>query len=355
MTTYGGLTREQIATWLDILSEQATLYAPKWIDGTIRYGPLASSTELIWNSSRPVLSIKEFFFPPTESLFLVEKIGAKVELIETIPTDRQILFGVRPCDARGIRILDSVFLEQAPVDPYYAERRKNTTIIGLACKELGENCFCTSTGGAPDSSEGVDLLLAEVDGKYTVEVVTEKGAQALDQFPNLISESMTETRHIPADDQPRKIHRLIKMESWPKLYEDEYWQEVGERCLSCRICAYVCPTCRCFDVRDERADNGSYERLRCWDSCTSAGYRRIAGGHNPRAKSGERLRNRFFCKFYYFPLQYALETSACTGCGRCIEYCPVNIDITEVMDYLTARLGDGVELESVYDGSISNT
>ncbi len=346
MLASGGLTREQIASWLDILIGQATLYAPKWIDGTIRYGSLTSSTELIWDYSRPILSIKEFFFPPTESLFRIEKIGPKVEFNETLPVDRQILFGVRPCDARGIRMLDSVFLGQAPVDPYYAERRKNTTIIGLACKELGDYCFCTSTGGSPHSSEDVDLFLTEVDGEYAVDIVTEKGAQALEQLPDSRPETTVQTRQILAGVQPGNIHRLVELEAWPTFFEDEYWQKVAERCLSCRICAYVCPTCRCFDVRDERTNKGSIERLRCWDSCTGVGYRRIAGGHNPRATSGERLRNRFFCKFYYFPLQYGLASSACTGCGRCIAYCPVNIDITEVLDYLAARLGDGVELES---------
>ncbi len=111
---------------------------------------------------------------------------------------------------------------------------------------------------------------------------------------------------------------------------------MSERCLSCRICAYVCPTCRCFDVRDESvpSDNGhdTYERIRCWDSCAGEAYRRIAGGHNPRAAKGDRLRNRFFCKFYYYPEQYG--PTACTGCGRCVDSCPVNIDITEILSHL---------------------
>ncbi len=108
---------------------------------------------------------------------------------------------------------------------------------------------------------------------------------------------------------------------------------MSERCLSCRICAYVCPTCRCFAVRDEALPTpGQFERIRCWDSCAGENYRRIAGGHKPRAAKGERLRNRFLCKFYYYPEQYGLDgTVACTGCGRCVDACPVNIDITEVL------------------------
>jgi len=346
VATFGGITRDQIFAWLDILAERSTLSAPRCIDNAIRYRPLTSSADLILEFSRPILSVKEFFFPPTESLLRIEKTGSKVEFHETLPVGQQILFGVRPCDARGIRMLDSVFLAQAPVDPYYAERRKNTTIIGLACKEPGEYCFCTSVNGSPDSSEDVDLLLTEINGEYTAEVVTEKGAQILKLLPNRRPERLVESVLQSPAAPPKISHRPVEIESWPAFFEDEYWKTVAERCLSCRICAYVCPTCRCFDVRDERTDEGAFERVRCWDSCTGVGYRRIAGGHNPRATNEVRLRNRFFCKFYYFPLQYALATSACTGCGRCIEYCPVNIDITEIIDHLASRIEGSAELES---------
>lgn len=111
--------------------------------------------------------------------------------------------------------------------------------------------------------------------------------------------------------------------------------KMSERCLSCRACAYVCPTCRCFAVRDEMLGPGEFERIRCWDSCAGENYRRVAGGHRPRAEKGERLRNRFYCKFFYFPGQIGLsDTSACTGCGRCIEVCPAGVDITEVLQDL---------------------
>ena len=129
------------------------------------------------------------------------------------------------------------------------------------------------------------------------------------------------------------LYTLPQQGSWPAHFNAMYWEHVSERCLSCRVCAYVCPTCRCFVIRDERLNApGQFERIRCWDSCTGANYRRVAGGHRPRAEKTERLRNRFYCKFYYYPEQYGLgETPACTGCGRCVDSCPVNIDITEVL------------------------
>ena len=180
----------------------------------------------------------------------------------------------------------------------------------------------------------MDILLREVPGGYAVAVLTEKG------------EKLGLGPAVTAQPEPAGQAR-----DWPRLAADNYasplWAEISERCLSCRACAYVCPTCRCFDLRDEAlpAQNGSqvYERVRSWDSCAGARYRQIAGGHNPRAEKVARLRNRFLCKFYYYPEQYAngqdqagsaCEPTACTGCGRCIDACPVNIDIREVLDVL---------------------
>jgi sulfhydrogenase subunit beta (sulfur reductase) len=335
MPVYGPVPREEISTWLDTLMDQGILIAPQDIEGALLYRPVSASSCLVWETTRPVTTIKEFFFPPMESLLKIEIIGGHVNLQETIPLEKQVIFGVRPCEARGIRILDALFLEDEPIDPYYAERRKNTALIGLACKELGDSCFCTSLGGAPDDPKDMDVMLYEMGEDYAVEVVTEKGSSLIGRvFDSLPVISKLEWNSA-AENRLITNWQVPDRESWPTLFDDPYWENLADRCLSCRICAYVCPTCRCFDVRDEINGDGSIERLRCWDSCTGVNYRRIAGGHNPRPSKGERLRNRFFCKFYYYPEQYGLMSSACTGCGRCIDYCPVGIDLTEVLGRLS--------------------
>lgn len=324
------VSRDGLAAWLDNLSQQKTLVAPRDVDGVLLYRPVASSAEIVWDFIRPVLSVKEALFPATERLLTIEKNGQHIEMQETLPEGEQVIFGVRPCDARGVKALDALFIETEPVDTYYARRRAGTTLVGLACKEMGETCFCTSVGGAPDDARDVDLMLTEVEGGYAVQVVTEKG-EAL--MAGLALQEVPGEPPKPALNEPIP---LPETEAWPPQFNDQFWEDMSERCLSCRICAYVCPTCRCFDVRDEAlpTQNGHnrYERIRCWDSCTGEVYRRIAGGHNPRADKGQRLRNRFFCKFYYYPQQ--VGSAACTGCGRCIDACPVNIDITEVMRHL---------------------
>lgn len=325
------ISKEALANWLDDLVQEQTLVTPKDVSGVLLYHPVQNSSEVVWDYVRPVMSIKDAFFPATERLLTIEKNGRGVKLEEFRPAGRQILFGVRPCDARGLLALDALFIETEPVDSYYTRRRENTTIVGLACTEMADTCFCTSTGGAPDDTTGMDVMVYPVEGGYQIQSLTEKGTQIWKDAGGRVMDDVAEPLAL------RTTHfALPEKESWPAQFDDTFWAEMSERCLSCRICAYVCPTCRCFDVRDEtiQTGNGSqhFERIRCWDSCAGTVYRRIAGGHNPREAKGERLRNRFMCKFYYYPEQYG--PTACTGCGRCVDSCPVNIDITEVIQHL---------------------
>ena len=182
-------------------------------------------------------------------------------------------------------------------------------------------------GVIPADAQGMDVMLHPVTGGYLVEIVTEKGGRLFDGFDltDMDAELPVVEYHAEFGIPPQIV--------WKSSFESHVWMEESERCLSCRVCAYVCPTCRCFDVRDEHlpSKNGAdySERVRCWDSCSGEAYRRIAGGHNPREAKADRLRNRMYCKLHYIVEQSGLM--ACTGCGRCIDSCPVNIDITEIM------------------------
>jgi len=323
------ISQTELDSWLDGLASKQTLIAPRDVSGVVLYRPVAGSGEILAGVPRPVMSVKELFFPPTERLLRIQKTRTGINVKETLPEDQTIIFGVRPCDARGVRLLDALFLDTAPADPYYARRRANTTLIGLACRELGPTCFCTSVGGAPDDPTGMDMLVYPAGSGFLAEAISEKGHALLADtgWPETVigGAAPDSTDHFPVPEKGR----------WLGHFNDDYWMKMSERCLSCRACAYVCPTCRCFSVRDEMLGPGEFERIRCWDSCAGENYRRVAGGHRPRAEKGERLRNRFYCKFLYFPGQIGRsDASACTGCGRCIEVCPVGVDITEVLQDL---------------------
>jgi len=320
------LSRENLNLWLDGLAAQQVLIAPHIEAQGVFYRPVQRAQEIAWEAGRPVLSAKEFLFPPSERLLKVEKRGPDIRLEASPSAAPQVIFGLRPCDARGIRVLDAAFVDTPPIDPQYASRRENTLLVGLACRSMGASCFCTAVGLAPDDPRDMDVMFSDRGATLAVQALTPRG-EAL--IANL---ALVEEPGEVAPASRREVGGLPTAEAWKESYSDARWAKHGERCLSCRLCAYVCPTCRCYDVRDEALPSppgeAHFERLRTWDSCTREGYRRTAGGHNPRAASGSRLRNRLLCKFVYYPHQYG--PAACTGCGRCLDACPVNLDLLEI-------------------------
>ncbi len=261
--------------------------------------------------------------PPAVSV----RTGIEVTLREPEWQRQQVLFGIRPCDARALLSLDALLLAE-PVDSYYARRREATVLIGLACDQMAPSCFCTSLGSSPDDPTGLDILLSRQADGYVMTVLTDKGRGLTGGLELEPYEGPSPQREWAAPEFAVAPHAV-----WTARFEDSFWNRLADRCLSCRLCAYVCPTCRCFDVRDYTVARGpgreKIERLRCWDSCLSEGYRCAAGGHNPRPTKAQRLRNRFYCKFVYYPADFG--PLACVGCGRCIDLCPTNIDITEVL------------------------
>ncbi len=321
-------SRSDLAAWLDVLAERCTLIAPRLVEDELIFQPVSSSAEVVFDFQRTTLSPKTFFLPDTQVILEVEKRDKEVALSEPAMEREQVIFGLRPCDARGLCALDALLLDRPPADTYYAERRDKTTLIGLACPRLWDDCFCTSLGSGPDDASAVDLMLYETEPGYQILAVTEKGAALLE---GLAAEETDEAA--PPSDPSGETVPVLPPESWIALFDDAYWQRLAERCLSCHACTYVCPTCRCFDVRDDVAASGPgfayIQRLRAWDSCMAPAYRRIAGGHNPRPSKAQRLRNRYYCKFCYSPVDFGAV--ACVGCGRCIAVCPVGIDIAEML------------------------
>lgn len=329
------LDKDGLKSWLSDIMKERILVAPRHIDDLTLFQPVQSVDEIAFDYQNTNLSPKEQFFPRTEPLFAVEQKDVGINLIPAAIDKETVIFGIRPCDARGIAMLDGPYLGD-PADSVWAQHREKTTLIGLACTRPAPQCFCSSMGSAPNDSSSVDIMLAEVNGGYAVEVVTEKGEKLLKGV------ELKETDKAPAASScDKNIPAQGIIEAVKKTFDNPYWSRLADRCIHCNICAYVCPTCYCFDIRDYKA-KGKIERLRTWESCQSKGFTRIAGGYDPRANKGTRLRQRFCHKLLYFPEQFG--PLGCVGCGRCVVSCPVNIDIREIISdihKLGAEVGQG--------------
>jgi ferredoxin len=321
------LTQAQLNEWLDALAQRVTLIAPVDSKGKLLYRPVDGSATIAWGFERTDMSPKTWLLPATEAILTVEQ-GEETAVHAAPPPGPKVVFGVRPCDARGALAIDALFLDVDPADGQYARHRQATTLVGLACPQMWDTCFCTVVGGAPNGTDGLDVLLTEVDGGYAVQVLTEKGQALAEGLPGTEQQAV-----LPEPLLRQDLPTLQESSVWQEKFGEAYWQRVADRCLGCRVCTFVCPTCRCFDVRDEvvAREPGKQvsARLRAWDACTVSAYRRIAGGHNSRPTQYMRLRNRFYCKFAYYPDDYG--PLGCVGCGRCIDACPVGIDILEAI------------------------
>ena len=316
------ISKQNLRGWLTRIAQDHRLIAPTQVSRVILFRPVADVEQVVLDYVNSVLSPKEWFFPRTDTLFTIERNADGVELTPPTLDQKQVIFGIRPCDARAITKQDKVFLGDPP-DSNYGQRRTNTTLIGLACAQAAPWCFCTSVGIQPDDAGDVDVMLKQVGDNYLVESITEKGVELV----KLATTTEGEGTFVPA-----RIQVAVPTENLPELmrsaFKEEFWDQAAERCFSCKICVYLCPTCHCFDVRDAYVD-GQLQRLRTWDSCQSPQYNRLAGGYNPRGTKGARLRQFYYHKFLYYPEKWG--EYLCVGCGRCVSNCPVNIDIREML------------------------
>jgi ferredoxin len=327
------LKEAELRGWLQGLLEGGrTVVAPVERDSLRLFRPLTSADEACLEPGKTRWSPKEQLFPRTEVLYSYTMTGRQVELHQpTVGARQRVLFGLRPCDAAGVVHLDRLFLG-GQTDPFYAQRRHRTTIVTVACNEAEPECFCTAVGGSPGAADGADILVVPIDDEWLLSPVTEKGAELL--ATGDAGWSKAEDGDWTAADEVRTaVEAALDKEpldpeisaALERAFDGAPWEEIGLRCLSCSVCAYVCPTCTCFDVH-QQGDAWRGDQLRSWDACTYALFTRHASAHNPRPNQGSRYRQRLLHKFAY--RQDGEEgTFRCVGCGRCIALCPAGIDI----------------------------
>jgi sulfhydrogenase subunit beta (sulfur reductase) len=280
-------------------------------------------------------SPKKYLHPAEVELAKYVEGDKGVEQVSAFRSERKYaFFGLRPCDLRGVDVMDRTMMVPGFEDPVYSSLRKDSIFVVVNCTRAGENCFCASMGTGPEADSGYDVAITELSEKLLLDVPE----RSMKLFRGIELHSATEEELHVAGDRIRHAReqmgrRIAEDKPAKSMYagiDSPEWGKVAERCLACGNCTMVCPTCFCNTIGD-RTDlrDGSVSRVRRWDSCLSKDFTYSAGG-NPRQNRIARYRQFVMHKFAYWPDEFGIY--GCVGCGRCITWCPVGIDITETVN-----------------------
>jgi len=295
-------------------------------------------------------SWKEFLHPPRERLWSAER-GASTSGFgagtEAEPAGRLAFLGVRPCDLRAIQIQDRVLGGEAHPDSAYARRRAAVFIVAVNCTEPGETCFCVSMDTGPEAGPGYDVLLTELASEAEHAFVVEAGSQAgtdlLATLPLQPADAdLVQRRQAAVAGAATQMGRTMEPGGLRELmaasHDAARWDEVASRCLTCGNCTLACPTCFCTSIEDVTDLSGEHaERWQSWASCFDLDFSYLHGGP-VRSSDVSRYRQWLTHKLGTWHDQFG--SSGCVGCGRCIVWCPVGIDLTQEVAALRAELGD---------------
>ena len=338
------LSKDNLIPLLRKLKKDARLIAPVKNE----YGDTLFSevddidTTRIDLQNQPQASLKPFFLPQQETLADYSIDAGEYSFSPPESSQETIFFGVRSCDLTALLYMDLIFSKPVKDATYY-ERRNHSLIITLGCSQPFDNCFCEATGSGPYLEYGYGLQFIDLGDRYFVSAGRRKGADLLDKWSYFFREIEEEDQKIryqllletrgqfTRNIQVAHACRKLQKEAVP----DEIWETLSSRCYDCGGCAYVCPTCTCFSVDDLPLDEKNGLRIRSWDACTSSGFTRMAGGHNPVNRTQHALKRRFLHKLKHDYTSHGKPS--CTGCGRCVDICFGGVDITTFINLLTAQ------------------
>ncbi|MBP2703923.1 4Fe-4S dicluster domain-containing protein [Microbispora sp. RL4-1S] len=330
-TVVGPVSRDEVIRMseIDAESDLPAGLTDEQAPGRYRLGPAGDG--MFFGFAASPDSAKRFTQPPSRTLFRMH--GETVEEPEE-PAPKVALLGIRACDLAALAVQDRVFLGGRHPDPGYRRRRENLFLVAVNCAVPGGTCFCVSMGTGPRATSGYDLALTELAGphRFVAEAGGERGAEILRLLPHDPAteadlHAAREVSRCAAEHMGRSVDTDGIKERVASAPESPQWQEVASRCLTCANCTMVCPTCFCTTVEDfTDLGDGTAGRTERWDSCFTLGFTEV-GGAPVRGSGAARYRQWLTHKFSTWFDQFG--TSGCIGCGRCITWCPVGIDVTE--------------------------
>ena len=353
------LVESDLGSLLDALRRSYdTVIGPRVQDNAVVYGEITSIEDLprgwtaeqepgryrlhrvqdeLWFAhAAPAQSLKPWFRPPSERLFKLRRSADGIAFqLGPDSAPKLAIFGARACDLAGLALTDHILLNGPHADARYAARRSEALIIAAQCTTVASTCFCASMGTGP-RAEHFDLSLTESTSErghvFLLEVGSEAGARAigaleLREASELDVSSAHEATERAALAQERRVSPTTARDVLKRNLEHPAWQHIAERCLACANCTSSCPTCFCASLEDSSSlDRSEAERWRRSDSCFNTNFSYVHGGA-VRSSLASRYRQWLTHKFSHWYDQFG--SSGCVGCGRCITWCPVGIDVTE--------------------------
>jgi sulfhydrogenase subunit beta (sulfur reductase) len=310
----------------------------------------ADAAEIDLNAPIPAIPPKHILFPHFEKImhYAYDRQNKKVDIAPDFDDTAKALFGLRSCDLTGIACMDRFFLGQEFVDEVFKNHRKKMFIVANTCNAPFKQCFCACTDSGPSAHEGFDMNLTDMGDQYLVEVGSDKGKALAEKMSlpkaddsykkkkeEIVDNSLLKFDAI-ATDNKAWISRVVNRVT-TGLIDEKVWEFIGNQCIECGACAFVCPSCTCFNIVDPVTGPGKADRTRTWDSCSYEGYSRMAGGHNPRRQVEDRRNKRFYCKLSYSQSKKYLRPG-CVGCGRCQWVCPGDIGLPNVVTYIRREI-----------------
>jgi len=341
------IAKQNLFKLIGILSSKVDVYAPKKVKGVTNFHKINSEDSIDLETVRTKTPPKEILFKQSEETMKIKTEAGKIISIESIASiEDTIIFGIRPCDAKGMSILDNFFMDtkrkdggdQKHIDPLWEKRRKRTLIMSVACKKPMASCACTSLGIHPASEVGSDILFIPDGDGFVVMGVTQTGKKFLSENSGYFTDDgdAVEAQNSLRERCESMMSFSIPTENAGKLFSTykntEIWEKISKGCISCGVCTFLCPTCHCFEIRDRKISKNESVRVKCWDSCKFNPYSLEASGHHPRPTVADRFKNRILDKFQYHVTLY--DEIACTGCGRCSDFCPAGITLADTLTVL---------------------
>ena len=325
--------------FLESLEKFGALYGPIRKRGVLTFDKVDKISDIELGGEHPMIPLKKLFHPKQFTMLHFNERGfyPDYSMIE-----KRVVIGVHPCEIHGLLKLDDIFLKE-PKDPYYAGLRESTAIIGFSCLPT-ESSLCNSTG-TDIVEEGFDLFFVDLDEFFLVWVGSSLGYDMIYEREEFFEEDVTTDDIQMYLKWREKRNKMFKhhfdFRSMPDVMElshdSEVWDYFADKCLSCGQCSMVCPTCNCYNVVDvfDVTNETVGRRERVWDSCMFVDYSLVSGDHNFRAARSDRLKLWYTHKLKSFGDEYG--SPGCIGCGRCVDTCPVDINVLTVAQALTAK------------------